>query len=132
MPRLHTSLTRELNARRSAALAASSVSSGGGKIELLDGDDESTTKEASTSSLEVEEILTRGGAGGKWRWEDWKGVSWAGGWVGKVGEGKEKKRTVVKQEGGIESAAPLGEKDGEEIVHEDGLGELKEWLMALK
>lgn len=128
IPRLHTALTRELNARRASASQSSA-----GKIELLDEDQITGSKKSVGVVLDegVEEVLK---GGGKWRWEDWKGVGWAGGWVGnrKGGEGEKKsssawmateKEEVKKNE---KVVAGEGEKK------EDGLGELKEWLWNLK
>lgn len=128
IPRLHTALTRELNARRASASQSSS-----GKIELLE-DDQIPASGGSKKSVGavldegVEEVLK---GGGKWRWEDWKGVGWAGGWVGKAGEQQTKKSSAWS------AAEEEQEKEGEGEKtkvkkEEDGLGELKEWLWNLK
>lgn len=118
VPKLHTSLTRELNARRSALAAE------GARVTEL-GDDEGEAGE------EVEEVLRSmgGGVDGKWRWEDWKGVAWAGGFVGAPtpAKGGKKKVLEVKHEDG-----EVLEKEVESEQMEDGLGELKEWLWNLK
>lgn len=122
VPKLHTALTRELNARRQA------LSSEGARVTTLGDDDES-----GSGAAEAEEILRGfgGGVEGKWRWEDWKGVAWAGGWVGAptaaLGQPK-KKATVLEAtaEGAVEN------KGEQEVAAEDGLAELKEWLWMLK
>lgn len=102
MPRLHTSLTRELNARKTAAATQS------GKIELLEDDGEVIAVD--------DEVLRRNE--GKWRWEDWKGISWAGGWTGKAPLAPQLK----------DAAAPANASPSDE----DGLGELQEWLWNLE
>lgn len=123
VPKLHTALTRELNARR-AALAGE-----GARVTAL-GDEEG----AEGAQEEAEEILRGfgGGVGGKWRWEDWKGVAWAGGWVGAGSSAAASTKKVVleaKADGTVEEkpSAPSGEEP-----EEDGLAELKEWLWMLK
>lgn len=80
----------------------------------------------------VEEVLK---GGGKWRWEDWKGVGWAGGWVGKAGSGEQKKGSSAWNVASEEKEGERGEgekKKGGKDEEEDGLGELKEWLWHLK
>jgi hypothetical protein len=124
VPKLHTALTRELNARRQA------LSAEGARVTTLGDDDD----EAGSGAAEAEEILRQfgGGVEGKWRWEDWKGVAWAGGWVGApaasaTSQGKKKAAVLeATAEGAVEDK---GERD---VAAEDGLAELKEWLWMLK
>ncbi|CED83644.1 Signal recognition particle receptor, beta subunit (small G protein superfamily) [Phaffia rhodozyma] len=143
VPRLHTSLTRELNARKSA------LGSTSGKIDLLETDQDASGSASAGGSggdggieqrESVEEVLRMGAPGSKWRWEDWKGISWAGGWTGKpvgvglgrpaVGVGKEKeKASIVDVE---DEEQDKEEKKKTKPDGEDGLQELKQWLWNLK
>lgn len=125
VPKLHTALTRELNARRQA------LSAEGARVTTLGDDDDD---DAGSGAAQAEEVLRQfgGGVEGKWRWEDWKGVAWAGGWVGAPTStaAQPKKKPAVVLEATAEGAVEdKGERD---VAAEDGLAELKEWLWMLK
>ena len=66
--------------------------------------------------------------GGKWRWEDWKGVGWAGGWVGEGSKEKKGSAWTATEDEEMKE----GRKEKVKTVEEDGMGELKEWMWNLK